>query len=179
MRKALGVRTVFNILGPLLNPAASQRALIGTYSEEMVALMANALFELGVELVMVVFCGGLDELAPIATATVATVTPSGVTMGTIDPLALGFAKCEISDLKGGTAVENAAILRQVLSGELSGAVTDTVVLNAGAGLYVAGVAASVGEGCAMAAEAVKAGRPMETLRKWAAASQAAKPVTAA
>ena len=171
MRKALGVRTVFNILGPLLNPAASQRALIGTYSEEMVALMANALFELGVELVMVVHCGGLDELAPIAVATVATVTPSGVSMGTIDPFLLGFKRCEISDLKGGSATENAGILRKVLSGEMTGPVADTVILNAGAGLYVAGAAESVADGCTQAAAAVKAGKPMEVLAKWVAACQ--------
>jgi len=175
VRKALGVRTVFNILGPLLNPAASQRALIGVYSEGMVSLMANALFELGVEMVMVVHCGGLDELAPIAVATVATVTPTGVQMGTIDPFALGFAKCTIADLKGGTRVENAAILRQVLSGEMSGPVSDTVVLNAGAGLFVAGAATSVADGCARAAEAIKAGTPMQTLSRWAAASKAAAP----
>jgi len=168
VRKALGVRTVFNILGPLLNPAASQRALIGVYSEAMVPLMANALYELGVELVLVVHCGGLDELAPIAVATVATVTPTGVAMGTIDPFNLGFAKCTIADLKGGTAPENAAILRKVLSGEASGPVTDTVVLNAGAGLYVAGAAGSVAEGCAQAAAAIKAGKPMEVLQKWVA-----------
>ena len=143
VRKALGVRTVFNILGPLLNPAGLKRALIGVYSEAMVPLMAHALHALGAELVMVVFCGGLDELAPIAVATVATVTPSGVEMGTLDPFELGFSKCTIDDLKGGTAVDNAAILRAVLSGEHSGPVVDTVVLNAGAGLYVAGVAASV------------------------------------
>ena len=172
VRKALGVRTVFNILGPLLNPAATKRALIGVYSQEMVGLMANALFELGVELVMVVFCGGLDELAPIAVATVATVTPGGVEMGTVDPFELGFQKCTIADLKGGTAVENAQILKQVLAGELSGPVTDTVVLNAGAGLYVAGAAGSVKEGCAMAAACIKAGKPMATLTQWAAASQA-------
>ena len=158
---------------PLLNPAASQRALIGVYSEQMVPLMANALYQLGVELVMVVHCGGLDELAPVAVATVATVTPTGVEMGTIDPFMLGFKKCEISDLRGGNADENARILTEVLSGKLSGPVTDTVVLNAGAGLYVAGVAASVAEGCAKAAEALKQGTPMQTLTKWAETSKAA------
>ena len=139
VRKALGVRTVFNILGPLLNPAACKRGLIGVYSEEMVSLMAHTLYELGAELFMVVHCGGLDELAPIAVATIATVTPSGVTMGSIDPAELGFAKCTLEDLKGGTAVENAAILRQLLGGKLPGPVTDTVIFNAGAGLFVAGI----------------------------------------
>lgn len=170
VRKALGVRTVFNILGPLLNPAGLKRGLIGVYSEEMVGLMAHALHELGAELVMVVFCGGLDELAPIAVATAATVTPAGVEMGTVDPFALGFAKCTIEDLKGGTAVENAAILRKVLSGEMTGPVTDTVILNAGAGLYVAGTAPSVEAGCKMAAESIKAGKPMDIMTKWVASS---------
>ena len=147
VRKALGVRTVFNILGPMLNPAACTRMLIGVYNEAMVELMAGALHQLGAELAMVVHCGGLDELAPIAVATVATVTPAGIQMGTIDPFLLGFSKCTLADLKGGTAPENAQILRDVLSGKLPGPVTDTVVLNAGAGLYVAGIAPSVEKGC--------------------------------
>jgi len=171
VRKALGVRTVFNILGPLLNPAGCTRMLIGVYSEPMVDLMARTLHELGVELAMVVHCGGLDELAPIAVATVATVTPDGVAMGTIDPFVLGFSKCTIEDLKGGNAVENAEILRSVLSGKSSGPVVDTIVLNAGAGLYVAGHASSVREGCDLAAAAIKAGKPMEVLQKWAACSK--------
>uniref|UniRef100_A0A7S2FP51 anthranilate phosphoribosyltransferase n=1 Tax=Haptolina brevifila TaxID=156173 RepID=A0A7S2FP51_9EUKA len=166
VRKALGVRTVFNILGPLLNPAACARGLIGVYSEPMVSLMAHALHQLGAEMVMVVHCGGLDELAPIAVATIATVTPSGVEMGTLDPFAMGFAKCTIDDLKGGTAVENAAILRQILSGNLPGPVTDTVVLNAGAGLFVAGIASSVAEGCKLAAASIAAGKPMGILKQW-------------
>ena len=96
-------------------------------------------------------------------------TPSGVTMGTIDPFMLGFTKCEISDLKGGDAAENARILREVMSGQRTGPIADTVVLNAGAGLYVAGAAASVADGCAKAADALKKGAPMETLAKWVSA----------
>ena len=172
VRKALGVRTVFNILGPMLNPAACGRAVIGVYSEPMVGLMAHALHELGAELTLVVHCGGLDELAPIAVATVATVTPSGVSMGVIDPFLLGFKQCTIEDLKGGSADQNAEILMQVFAGKLPGAVTDTVVLNAGAGLYVAGVAASVAEGCKLAAASIAAGKPLDTLSKWVAASKA-------
>lgn len=175
VRKALGVRTVFNILGPLLNPAAAGRALIGVYSESMVSLMAHALHELGAELTLVVHCGGLDELAPIAVATVATVTPSGVTMGSIDPFLMGFKQCTIADLKGGSAAENAAILRDVFSGKLEGPVTDTVILNAGAGLYVAGTAASVAEGCELARACLKAGKPLATLSAWVSASQAQPP----
>ena len=93
---------------------------------------------------------GLDELAPIAVASVAWVTPAGVQMGTLDPFELGFSKCTIEDLKGGDRVMNAQILTQILSGKLSGPVTDTVILNAGAALYVNGTASSL---------AVSAGQP--------------------
>ena len=171
VRKALGVRTVFNILGPLLNPAGVTRMLIGVYAPEVVPLMAGALHALGAELAMVVFCGGLDELAPVAVATVATVRPSGVTMGTIDPFELGFTKCTLDDLKGGDRAENAKILRELLGGKRTGPLADTVALNAGAGLYVAGVAASVKEGCEQAAAAMKAGTPLALMEKWAACSQ--------
>jgi anthranilate phosphoribosyltransferase len=137
----------------------------------MVGLVAEALYQLGAEHMLVVHCGGLDELAPVAVATVATVTRAGVSTGSLDPFALGFAKCSLSDLKGGDRKENAETLRLVLAGKLPGAVTDTVVLNAGAGLHVAGVAASVAEGCAMAKEAVLAGRPMQTLEAWVDAAR--------
>jgi len=173
VRKALGVRTVFNILGPLLNPASCAYFLIGVYSEELVPLMGEALHNLGVEMAMVVHCGGLDELAPIAVATIATVRKTGVEMGTLDPFELGFSKCTIDDLKGGSAAENAQILKEVLAGKLPGPVTDTVVLNAGAGLYVCGRAASVREGCDMARAAIEAGTPLLTLNKWVAACKPA------
>ena len=86
---------------------------------------------------------GLDELAPVAVAQVAWVTPAGVELGTLDPFELGFAKCTIEDLKGGDRVMNAQILTQILSGKLTGPVTDTVILNAGAALYVNGTADSI------------------------------------
>jgi hypothetical protein len=120
VRKALGVRTVFNILGPLLNPADAGRLLIGVYSLHLVELVARSLFELNVERAMVIHCGGLDELAPIAVADVAHVTREGVTFGKLDPFELGFAKCSVEDLKGGDADENAAMLRKVLAGETPG-----------------------------------------------------------
>jgi len=172
VRKALGVRTVFNILGPMLNPAGCSRMLIGVYSEAMVSLMAHALHALGAELAMVVHCGGLDELAPIAVATTAVVRPSGVEMETLDPFALGFAKCTIEDFRGGDRAENAKILKEVFSGQLTaGPVADTVVLNAAAGLFVAGVATTVAEGCQKAREAIAAGKPLDVLQRWASCSQ--------
>ncbi|KAL1519941.1 hypothetical protein AB1Y20_023428 [Prymnesium parvum] len=166
IRKALGVRTIFNILGPLLNPAECSRQLIGVYSEPMVELMANVLHELRVEHALVVHCGGLDELAPIAVAHVAWVTRDGVTLGSLDPFALGFRKCSIDDLKGGDRVVNAKILKQVLGGELTGPVADTIILNAGAALFVNGTAASIAEGCDMARGAIENGAAMRTLHAW-------------
>ena len=94
-----------------------------------------------------------------------------MSMGTINPFLLGFNKCTLADLKGGSAAENAAILKQVFAGDLEGAITDTIVLNAGAGLFVAGVAESVAQGCELAKACIKAGKPLATLDKWAAASQ--------
>lgn len=120
VRKGLGVRTVFNILGPLLNPAGASRLLIGVYAPHLVELVARALFELKVERAFVVHCGGLDELAPIAVADMADVTRDGVTFGKLDPFELGFAKCSVDDLKGGEAEENAAMLRKLLAGETPG-----------------------------------------------------------
>ncbi|EOD40097.1 hypothetical protein EMIHUDRAFT_439707 [Emiliania huxleyi CCMP1516] len=173
VRKALGVRTVFNILGPLINPAACTRGVIGVYAPSLVALVAEALHALGAELIMVVHCCGLDELAPIGEASVATVTPAGVEYSTLDCTRLGFAVCSIDDLKGGDCVENAASLRKVLSGTLPGPIADTVALNAGAGLYVAGVAPTLQAGCKLASEAIAAGSPISTLDKWVQCSQAA------
>lgn len=120
VRKALGVRTVFNILGPLLNPAGASHLLIGVYAPHLVELVARALFELKVERAYVVHCGGLDELAPIAVADVADVTRDGVTFSKLDPFELGFAKCTVDDLKGGDADENAAVLRKLLNGDVPG-----------------------------------------------------------
>ena len=93
-------------------------------------------------------------------------------MGTIDPFALGFTKCTIEDLKGGDRTKNAGILRSVLSGELTGPVADTVVLNAAAGLLVAGAAKSMEEGCHMAKECLASGKAIATLQKWVESSNA-------
>lgn len=121
----------------------------------------------------VIHCQGLDELAPIGTATVATVRPSGVEMSVLDPAELGFPPCSIADLKGGDRVSNAQSLRKVLAGQLPGPIADTVALNAGAGLYVSGVAQTILEGCEMAKAAIQAGTPLQTLDKWVKCSQAA------
>ena len=186
VRAALGVRTVFNILGPLLNPARCRRMLIGVYAPHLVELMARALHRLGAEFALVVHCGGLDELAPIAAATCAMVLPAGVTHPVVlDTLALGLKPelkmCTIEDLKGGDTAENARILKEVLAGKIGGAVADTVALNAGAGMYVSGktgvefsaekLKEGLKAGIEMARAALAAGTPLEVLEKWAKCSQ--------
>merc|ERR1712196_38797 len=111
---------VFNILGPLLNPANTSYCVIGVFSAKLVPLMADALAQLGVTKALVLHCQGLDELAPLGPATVAEVSGGQVSNYEWDPLAHGFQKCTIADLKGGDAVYNADAIRKVFSAELTG-----------------------------------------------------------
>ena len=173
VRKALAVRTVFNILGPLLNPAGATRLMLGVYTPALLQTYGEVLFKLGVEHALVVHCCGLDELSAVGVAEAVEVTPAGITKLTIDPADFGVPRCTIADLKGGDCEENATILRAVLGGgaAASGPIADTIALNAGAALYVYGSAASVGEGYAIAIAAMKDGTATtETLTKWAAAT---------
>ena len=142
VRRALKVRTVFNILGPLLNPATAQRLMLGVYSPSLLPVYGQVLYALKVEHALVVHCCGLDELAPLGTAEAVEVTREGVKKLTIDVLAYdGVEKCTIADLKGGDCQENAKTLVELFSGgeKSKGPVGDTVALNAGAGLYVYGL----------------------------------------
>jgi len=181
VRSALGVRTAFNILGPLLNPARAGRALVGVYDPSASELMAGALARLGVRKALVVHSMGLDELTPMGPADVVeveqAVDDAGDPVGepTIrryraDPRDVGVPRCEVGDLAGGGAADNAAILRRAFSGERS-AVADALVLNAGYALAAAGVAGSPGEGVAMAREAQEKGEPARVLERWAQVSR--------
>jgi anthranilate phosphoribosyltransferase len=188
VRRALKIRTVFNILGPLLNPAGAQRLVLGVYHPRLLQVYADAVASLGVEHALIVHCCGLDELAPLGAAQAievrrsalgaagssAAALPPTQTRLTIDPADFGVPRCTIPDLAGGTPEENAAILRGVLAGgnACEGAVGHTVALNAGAALYVYGTAPSVAEGYASAFAALRAGEAMRQLEKWAAVTQA-------
>lgn len=173
IRKALGVRTAFNILGPLLNPSMAPYALVGVYNEELVDLMAQSLQKLGLRRALVVHSKGLDEISPMGPADMLEVTPGGIQRFYVDPLDHGVARCQLEDLRGGDAAFNAAALRDAFGGERS-AVADALVLNAGVGLAACGVAADVMEGIARAQEAQRAGRAAHTLEAWAALSQELK-----
>jgi len=172
VRKALGVRTVFNILGPLLNPAKASRLMLGVYSPTLLRIYGEALHSLGVEHALVVHCCGLDELSAVGSAHAVEVTrEGGVVEFAIDPAAMGIPLCTIEDLKGGDAAYNAAAIERLLSGawkDSDEGLVNTIALNAGAGLYVYGLAGSVQKGYEMARASMKAGKPLEVLRKWSA-----------
>lgn len=157
VRKELGIRTVFNILGPLTNPAGASMQVMGVYEEALVEPLARVLTNLGVKSAMVVFGQDvLDEISMSAPTTVCEVRDGNYRSYVIEPEQFGFEKCSKTALTGGTPEENAAISRSILNGE-KGPKRNAVVLNAGTGLYVADKAASLEEGVRMAEELIDNG----------------------
>lgn len=174
VRKSLGVRTAFNMLGPLLNPASAKYALIGVYSTDISKLMADAASLMGIEKTLVVHSMGLDELTPMGPASIYEASKGeGVKRYDLDPLDLGIPRCAVEDLAGGDATLNARILCDVFGGERN-AVADALNLNAGVALAAAKVASDVQEGVKMAQEVQRSGAAGDTLRKWIAVSKEAK-----
>ncbi|MGI6123896.1 MAG: anthranilate phosphoribosyltransferase [Acetivibrionales bacterium] len=171
IRKELGIRTVFNILGPLTNPASPSMQLLGVYDESLVEPLARVLYSLGVKKGMVVYGQDrLDEISLSAPTTICEFKDSTYKKYVIKPEDFGFERCSKSDLAGGTPAENAEITRQILRGE-KGAKRNAVLLNAGAALYIAGKANTPEEGVALVASLIDSGAAMETLEKFIAASK--------
>ena len=171
IRKELGVRTVFNILGPLTNPADAKRTLIGVYDASLVNPLAEVLMRLGVQRGMVVY--GLDKLDEISMSSetlVCEFSVDGTNTYTVSPEEFGFERCERSDLRGGTPAENAAVTRGILSGEIKDARRNAVLMNAGAALYIGDLAPSVAEGVKLAANTIDSGKAVEKLDAVIAAS---------
>jgi anthranilate phosphoribosyltransferase len=157
VRKAMGVRTVLHVLGPLLNPAGARRQVMGVYAKRLVPLVAEAMTRLGTTHAMVVHGdGGLDELALSGPSDIAEVRGGSVTELVVTPEQMGFARAGLEELEGGDAAVNAGILRAIFAGE-RGPRREMVVLNAAAVLVVAGVAAKMREAAARAAEAIDSG----------------------
>src|SRR5437016_42859 len=155
VRRELAMRTVFNVLGPLTNPAGARAQVVGVYSPGLVRTIAEVLARLGARRAFVVHGpGGVDELTPAGPNLVCEVVAGQVREREIDPLELGVARCDPSELRGGSPQENAAVLRAVVCGEERGARRDAVLLNAAAAIAAAGHAADLREGLAIAAEAV-------------------------
>jgi anthranilate phosphoribosyltransferase len=159
VRGALGVRTVFNILGPLTNPAAPAFNLIGAYSEEMAALMAQALAGAGIQRAFVVHGEpGWDEATPVGPFLLFDVGPGSVVRTVRDPAEWGLARCRAEDLKGGDADYNASRLRAVLRGEEHGPHRDALTLGAALVLELTGRCETPAEGISIAAQALDNGR---------------------
>ena len=163
IRKELGIRTVFNILGPLTNPAAPVYQLLGVYDEYLVEPLAKVLTTLGVRRGLVVYGQDkLDEISMSAPTTVCEIKEGYYKTFVISPEDFGLNRCTKVDLIGGTPEENAAITTAILKGE-KGPKRDAILMNAGAGLYIAGKSDSIAEGIKFAAELIDSGKALATL----------------
>lgn len=166
IRKELGFRTVFNILGPLTNPATPSMQLLGVYDDYLVEPLAQVLINLGVKRGMVAYgLDKLDEISMSAPTRICEIKDGWFKSYTIKPEDFGFQPCAKDELKGGTPRENAAILREILEGR-PGPKRDAVLLNAGASLYIGGKAESMKEGVELAAELIDSGRALKTLERF-------------
>lgn len=166
IRKELGFRTVFNILGPLTNPGSPTMQLLGVYDEYLVEPLARVLVTLGVKRGMVVYGQDkLDEISLSSPTTICEINNGWYKSYTITPEDFGFERCTKADLKGGTPAENAQITRDILAGA-QGHKRNAVLLNAGAALYIGGKAASFEDGIALAAEIIDSGKALATLEKF-------------
>ncbi|MDE3057593.1 MAG: anthranilate phosphoribosyltransferase [Bacteroidota bacterium] len=163
VRKELGTRTVFNILGPLTNPAGAKRQVIGVFNPQLTEPLANVLKELGSERALVVHgAGGLDEISTLGATRVSELKNGQVATYEFHPASAGLAEGDLSALKGADAETNAAILKSIFDGKKSHQ-RDIVVLNAGAALYVAGLALTIKEGVVLAGDAVDSGKAKKKL----------------
>ena len=156
VRRELGVRTIFNLLGPLTNPAGARRQLMGVYSAALVPLVARVQAELGSEHALIVHGDGLDEITTTGTTFVGEVRSGTVTSYQLVPEQLGLERARLTDLQGGDAEHNAALMRRVLAGE-PGPLADITLANAGAAVYVAGMAEDLREGVEIARRALESG----------------------
>ena len=166
IRRELGFRTVFNILGPLTNPGNPTMQLLGVYDEYLIEPLARVLMSLGVKRGMVVYGKDkLDEISLSAPTTVCEFKDGWYKVYTITPEQFGFERCTKDDLKGGAPEENAQIVRDLLDGQ-TGHKRNTVLMNAGAALYIAGKAETFEDGVKLAAELIDSGKVKETLAKF-------------
>ena len=166
IRKELGFRTVFNILGPLTNPSMPSMQLLGVYDEYLVQPLAQVLINLGIKRGMVVYGQDkLDEISLSSATSVCEIKDGWYKSYTITPEDFGFERCTKDDLKGGTPEENARITIDILKGA-KGAKRNAVLMNAGAALYIGGKAADMKQGVKLAADIIDSGKALETLEKF-------------
>jgi anthranilate phosphoribosyltransferase len=167
-RKQIGVRTVFNLLGPLTNPAGAQVQVLGVFSVDVLEVVADTLRELGTERAMVIHgSGGLDEISLAGPTRVAELKEGKICRYEVAPEEFGMKRAELEMIRGGTATENAALIRRIFEGE-QGACQDIVAVNAGAALLVTGIAKSLREGAELAGEAIRSGKARKKLEEMGA-----------
>ena len=167
IRKELGIRTVFNILGPLSNPAGANMELMGVYDQSLVEPLAQVMANLGVNRGMVVYGqDSLDEISMCAPTSVCEIRDGKFTSYEITPEQFGYESCEKGALTGGTPAENAEITKAILKGEEKGPKRQAVCLNAGAALYIAGKAASIEEGVKLAESLIDSGAALKKLEEF-------------
>jgi len=182
VRKRLGLRTCFNLLGPMVNAASAQHCVIGVFHEELIPLMAGAFKEVGrVEHVVIIHGVGLDEISPLGPATILEIKNKAgkgepkqyeEKKYEFDPLDVGIPRCELIDLKGGNPEENAQRFKEVLKGgEFTDAKRDAIILNAGMGCYVYGLVNDIKEGCELARKTLYSGKATDLLQEWIQVSQ--------
>ena len=163
VRRELAARTVFNVLGPLTNPAGARAQVVGVYSPDLVKTIAEVLASLGARRAFVVHgAGGIDELSPAGPNLICEVVDGGVREREIDPLDLGLPRCAPEELRGGSPEQNAAAIRQVFAGG-DGAHKNAILLNAAGAIAAGGHAEDLGEGLELAREAVESGAASERL----------------
>ncbi len=172
VRRELATRTVFNVLGPLTNPAGARSQVVGVYSEQLVPVIADVLVRLGARRAFVVHgAGGVDELSPAGPNLVYEVVDGTVTRREVDPLELGVPRCAPEDLRGGTPRENAARIRAVFTGGGDAAARSAIVLNAAGAIAAGGHAEDLREGLSLATEALDSGAAATRLDELAAFSR--------
>jgi len=163
VRRELAARTVFNVLGPLTNPAGARAQVVGVYSPDLVKTIAEVLASLGARRAFVVHgAGGIDELSPAGSNLVCEVVDGGVREREIDPLELGVPRCAPEELRGGSPEENAAAIRRVFAGG-NGAHKNAILLNAAGAIAAGGHAEDLGEGLELAREVVDSGAAAERM----------------
>lgn len=164
VRSELGIRTIFNILGPISNPSDAHYQVVGVYKEELVHPLAVAMSKMGIDRGVVMCSGGIDEFTTVGLTTMSEIKDGIVSDYIFNPQEYGFPICDKADILGGTKENNAHITRSILSGE-KGAKRDTVLLNAGVSIYIQGAAGSIAEGIKFAEESIDKGLAFEKLNK--------------
>ena len=163
LRKEIGIRTVFNVLGPLVNPAGATHQIVGVYDEQLTETLAEVLKKRGIERALVVHGGGLDELTICGKTKITEIDKGKINSYYLSPDNFGIAKSDLKDIKGGTPEENAKIILDIFNGK-KGPQRDIILLNSAAALYICGKSTSIKDAIAIAEDSIDSGKAVNKLR---------------